>query len=142
MEKMERAEGRHFKMKVLSKKTESGKILPGRIVTDAVGKNGPSISGKMTVGFADYRAEAGPMEPHNHAEECVYIILSEKGFLKYGNASDQLDKSIPLEAGMLLHIPPLEWHAFEYEEGGCVEILFIYGQVDNIRPEETQVAEQ
>ena len=26
-----------------------------------------------------------------------------------------------------LHIPEGEWHVFEYEEGGSLEILFIYG---------------
>ena len=43
---------------------------------------------------------------------------------------------ITLEAGMTLHFPPLEWHVFEFKPGGHVDIIFFYGQVDQIRPEE------
>ena len=32
-----------------------------------------------------------------------------------------------LEKDMTLHFAPGEWHVFEYEEGGSLEILFIYG---------------
>ncbi len=39
---------------------------------------------------------------------------------------------------MILHIPENEWHAFHYDEGGCVEIVFIYGQGDNCRPEDNE----
>jgi hypothetical protein len=37
---------------------------------------------------------------------------------------------------MILHIPPLEWHVFEYDKGGYLDLVFIYGQVDQIRPED------
>jgi hypothetical protein len=40
---------------------------------------------------------------------------------------------------MILHNPPLEWHVFGYAEGGYADVLFVYGQVDDIRPEETAV---
>ncbi len=110
--------------------------LPGRIIQKAVGKGAASPSQKMTVGFARYSAESGPMEPHHHAEETVYIIDARDGWLRYGPAKDRLDKKVTLEAGMVLHAPELEWHVFEYAEGGFVDIVFIYGQVENIRPEE------
>ena len=123
-------------MKLLQKKDLKSEILPGRIITKAVGRESPAGSGRMTVGFADYCEEAGPMEPHNHAEETVFVIKSEKGYFRYGEARDHLSGRIPLEDGMLIHFAPLEWHVFEYDTGGRVEIIFIYGQVDNIRPEE------
>ena len=125
-------------MTILKKEEQVREILPGRIITKAVGKDGPSKSTRMTVGYADYCAEAGPMEPHNHAEETVYVIHAEKGYLRYGSAKDVLSERISLKAGMLIHFSPLEWHVFEYDEGGRIEIIFIYGQVDNIRPEEIQ----
>lgn len=111
-------------------------ILPGRIIENAVGAAGPIESGRMTVGFATYSAEAGPMQPHHHAEETIYVIASNKGWVRYGGTPDNLAHKMPLEAGMILHFAPLEWHVFEYDEGGSIEIIFIYGQVDNIRPEE------
>ena len=38
-----------------------------------------------------------------------------------------------------LHFPELEWHVFEWDEGGYVDALFIYGQVDNIRPDQIKL---
>ena len=54
-------------------------VLPGRIIANAVGKDAAIESEKMTVGFGRYCAEAGPMAPHNHAEETVYIIDAKRG---------------------------------------------------------------
>jgi mannose-6-phosphate isomerase-like protein (cupin superfamily) len=110
--------------------------LPGRIIQKAVGKDGESTSKKMTVGFANYSAASGPMEPHNHAEETVYIIDAHSGRIRFGSKKDQLGDPITLKPGMILHIPELEWHVFEYNKGGYVDIIFIYGQAVNIRPEE------
>jgi mannose-6-phosphate isomerase-like protein (cupin superfamily) len=114
--------------------------LPGRVIQTAVGKGATSPSGKMTVGFARYSAESGPMEPHHHAEEVVYVADARDGWVRYGPGPDQLGEPVRLEPGMVLHIPPLEWHVFGYEAGGFVDILFIYGQVDRIRPEEMERA--
>lgn len=126
-------------MRIIRKHEEKSEVLPGRIITKAVGKGNPSESARMTVGYADYCVEAGPMSPHNHAEEVVFIIKSDKGYVRFGAEEDKLGERIPLEAGMLLHFPPLEWHVFEYDQGGRVEIIFIYGQVDHIRPEEVNL---
>ena len=35
-----------------------------------------------------------------------------------------------------MHCKEWEWHVFGYEEGGYLDALCIYGQVDNIRPED------
>ena len=123
-------------MKILEKENLSEENLPGRTIRKAVGKEGPSVSSKMTVGFARYSAVNGRMQPHQHAEEVCYILDAENGRVRYGPSPDQLSNTVNLSPGMILHVPPMEWHVFEYEEGGFVEILFIYGQVDNIRPEE------
>jgi hypothetical protein len=110
--------------------------LPGRVIQNAVGKDGLSTSTRVTVGFARYSAESGAMEPHNHAEEVVYILDAKNGWVRYGPERDKLGERVTLERGMVLHSPPLEWHVFGYDEGGHVDIVFIYGQVDNIRPED------
>ena len=49
---------------------------------------------------------------------------------------ENLTDRVPLERGMVLHIPEMEWHAFRCGPDGFVDIIFIYGQADNIRPEE------
>lgn len=113
-----------------------GKALPGRIIYKATGKDGPILSSGMTVAFGTYSGEYGPMSPHRHAEECVYIIRSENGRVRYGGEPDALEHSLDLTDGMLLHFPENEWHVFEFDEGGRIDAMFIYGQVDNIRPEE------
>ena len=111
-------------------------FLPGRAIQKAVGKDAPSASEKMTMGFARYSDDSGPMEPHHHAEEIVYILNTKEGWVRNGAAFDQLGAPITLEAGMTLHFPQLEWHVFEFKPGGFVDIIFFYGQVNQIRPEE------
>lgn len=125
-------------MQIITRSQVEAIRLPGRKVQTVVGKDAFSKSGRMTMGFATYSEESGPMEPHNHAEEICYILSSQSGFLRKGPEKDRLDEKIPLEPGMTLHIPPLEWHVFEFEPGGHVDIIFFYGQVENIRPEEVK----
>ena len=110
--------------------------LPGRVIQKAIGKDSSSESRKMTVGFAHYSAESGAMEPHHHAEESLYVVDVKDGWVRFGPEKDRLGDPVPLEAGMVLHCPELEWHVFEFDEGGYVDLVFIYGQVDQIRPEE------
>jgi len=111
--------------------------LPGRVVQKAVGKDAASLSKRMTMGFARYSEESGPMEPHRHAEEIVYILSARNSWVRHGRRADRLGPAIPLEAGMILHFSELEWHVFELGEGGQVDLIFFYGRVDNIRPEES-----
>ena len=110
--------------------------LPGRIIQKIVGKDSAIDSQKMTVGYAHYSAESGPMEPHNHAEETVVVIGAKDGFVRRGPSKDNLNEKFALKAGTVMYFDELEWHVFEYADGGFVDIIFIYGQVDNIRPEE------
>jgi hypothetical protein len=109
--------------------------LVGRVVQQAVGKDAPLASSAMTVGFAHYAAASGPMEPHNHAEETIYVIEAREASVRWGDAPDNLTHEIQLEPGLILHIPAWEWHVFGYRKGGFADCLFVYGQVDNIRPD-------
>lgn len=123
-------------MESIQTKTLPPHPLPGRVIYRAVGKDSPISSGEMSVSFGTYSEAYGPMAPHRHAEESVYIIRSVKGRVRYGGEPDALEHTLPLEDGMLLHFPESEWHVFEYEPGGHIDAMFIYGTVDNIRPEE------
>lgn len=125
-------------MELLRRSELKKQHLPGRIIENAVGKGEayPVESGKMTICFAHYSQESGPMEPHNHAEETVVVLAGEKCFVKFGPARDRLNEKRMLIPGDVMHFPELQWHVFGYEEGGFLDALCIYGQVDNIRPED------
>lgn len=110
--------------------------LPGRIIQNAVGKEDQINSKKMTVCFAHYSDESGPMEPHNHAEETVIVLSSDRAFVKYGSDCKSLENTQYLEVGDVMHFAELEWHVFRHESGGHLDAICIYGQVDNIRPED------
>lgn len=124
-------------MKLIKRDDMPKQMLPGRALQKAVGKESLVSSAKMTVGFATYSPESGPMpEPHHHAEETVYIASAKDGWVRFGPEKDQMSEPVTVETGQILHFPELEWHIFEFKEGGHVDAMFIYGQVDNIRPEE------
>ncbi len=115
--------------------------LPGRDIQRIIGKDAFIASGRMTVGTARYSDDAGPMAPHQHAEECIVVLDARAARVRYGPAPDDLPTVIPLEAGVVLHIPELEWHVFEWDAGGHADCIVIYGQVDNIRPEDIQASQ-
>ncbi len=110
--------------------------LPGRDVQRIIGKEAALASARMTVGTARYSDDSGPMAPHQHAEECIVVLAARGARVRYGLAPDDLPTVISLEAGLVLHIPELEWHVFEWDAGGHADCIVIYGQVDNIRPED------
>lgn len=125
-------------MELLHRKDLIKNHLKGRVIENTVGKGDayPVTSTKMTICFAHYSEESGQMEPHNHAEETVVVLAGEKCYVKYGDAKDNLTEKRQLMPGDVMHFPELEWHVFGYEEGGFLDALCIYGQVDNIRPED------
>jgi len=104
--------------------------LPGRALQMIVGqKDAASASDLMTMGFAYYAADYGPMSPHRHAEEIVFVLESDRGYVRYGGfgaEANELGERVPLEPNMILHFPANEWHAFEYEEGGHITIAYFY----------------
>jgi hypothetical protein len=110
--------------------------LPGRDVQRIVGKGAAIASGRMTVGTAHYSEAAGPMEPHHHAEETIVVLAADRARVRWGPAPDDLPESLDLEPGLVLHFPEWEWHVFEWEPGGSGDVVVIYGQVDDIRPED------
>lgn len=111
--------------------------LPGRVVQNAVGRDSAVASEKMTVSFCHYSAESGPMEPHHHAEESVVVLACRDAYVRWGGGPEDLPHQAELRQGDLMRFPALEWHVFGYREGGFLDALCVYGQVTNIRPEES-----
>lgn len=114
--------------------------LVGRILQRVIGKGAASESGKMTIAYCRYSAESGRMEPHRHAEETVVITECENGWVRRGPSAENLPEKVMLSKGTVLHFEEMEWHVFEHGDGGFIEALCIYGQVDNIRPEDILAA--
>ena len=110
--------------------------LPGRDIQRIVGKDAALASGRMTVGSAHYSDASGPMAPHQHAEETIFVLAAHDSWTRYGESPDDLPNRVELEPGLTLHIPELEWHVFEWAPDGYADVVVIYGQVDNIRPED------
>ena len=123
-------------MRVVEREDIKKDMLLGRIIVKAVGKDSAIVSQKMTVCYATYSAVSGPMEPHNHAEETVVILDCKNGWVRRGPSKDNLNEKYMLQKGTVMYFDELEWHVFEYGEDGYIDALCIYGQVDNIRPEE------
>lgn len=117
-------------MVIIHREDVPEKMLPGRFMQKVVGHVNDgyhSDSEILNIGYCRYCKEAGPMEPHMHAEETVQILASDRAWVRFGPEKDNLPNKIMLYKDMTLHIPAKEWHVFEYEEGGSLEILFIYG---------------
>jgi hypothetical protein len=112
--------------------------LVGRVLQRVVGKDSFEASRKMTVGYTLYSMKSGAMEPHRHAEEVIYVLDARDAWLRFGPDKDKLGAPVPFIPGSLVHFDEMEWHVFEYGENGYVDLIFIYGQVDNIRPEDNQ----
>ncbi len=102
--------------------------LPGRLIQRAVGPDSFSPSSDLTIGFAHYSVESGPMELHKHTEEVIYVIDCHDGWVEYGPEKNTLPSRLNLAPGVILHIPENEWHAIRYAEGGFVDILFSYAK--------------
>ena len=109
-------------------------MLPGRTLRDAVGKNGPIVTTGLRVCVCVYSEEAGPMEPHRHIEEACYVTRSDRAWVRYGSTKDCLDGKELLTPGMLIHFPDWEWHVFEYEKGGMLELVCFYGSTEDRTP--------
>lgn len=117
-------------MKLVDRKDISKKPLPGRVLQLVTGKEGAvSFSEMITNGFAHYSVESGPMAPHRHAEEIVYILDAKDAYTRYGGFGDdpnELGDPVELKPGMTLHFPENEWHVFGFAEGGHLDIIFFY----------------
>ena len=125
-------------MKMIARTQVPVTALLGRDLNKAVGKDGFDASRKMTVGWARYSKKSGVMEPHQHAEELLYILDAKDAWIRFGRAKDELGERVPFIPGTMIHFPEMEWHVFEYTEDGYADLIFFYGQVDNIRPEDSK----
>jgi hypothetical protein len=125
-------------MRSINRSDVSSDPLEGRTVQRIIGRAASLSSEEMTLGTARYADEFGSMEPHQHAEESVVVLSADRAWVRWGPARDDLPNRIDLAPGLFINTPAWEWHVFEWKPGGHAEILAVYGQVDNIRPEDME----
>ena len=77
-------------MKVIDRDELPQVALAGRVIQKAIGKDSFDPSEKMTIGFGRYANEYGPMEPHRHAEETLYVMNAKNGWIRCGFSKDKL----------------------------------------------------
>jgi mannose-6-phosphate isomerase-like protein (cupin superfamily) len=111
-------------MKVFRRDETPSAAHPGRYIWNAVSADGFSTSQKVKSGIARYAAEYGALEPHVHGEEVCYVISADRGRVRFGESREKMDQVLSLETGMLIHAPAGEWHVFEYDQGGHIEIVY------------------
>lgn len=121
-------------MECLKQSELKSNMLPGRIVQEAVGKNGPAFTAAMRVCICEYCARAGKMQPHRHIEESVFVTECDRAWVRYGSTEACADGKVMLEEGMVMHFPDWEWHVFEYEEGGMLKLVCFYASTEDRTP--------
>jgi hypothetical protein len=111
--------------------------LSGRAICKSIGSDGAAIESKsMSFGRSMFSLAYGAMQPHNHAEEIIYVLATKAGRVRFGATKDCSEGNVVLQPGMVLHFAPMEWHVFEFDEpDGYSDVLFFYAQTDNLRPE-------
>ena len=116
-------------MKIIKQGEAPTQKLPGRYATRVVGKTDDYYYHSDTLHFGHclYNESVGPMEPHAHAEECMYILGCKDACIYSGPAKDDMPDCAELAPGMVISMPGGEWHVFRYGAGGFVEILYCYG---------------
>ena len=121
-------------MKIINKGEAPTQKLQGRYATRIVGKTDDYYYHSDTLHFGHclFRGDTGPMTPHAHAEECMYILDCKDAWILSGPSQDDMPDRAELEPGMVISMPAAEWHVFRYKEGGFVEILYCYGDTTEL----------
>ncbi len=112
------------------------KLIPANIVTEKDGI--PVIYSELKRGFGVrvihpqnpkapsknlsmslvYIAPGGVLQPHQHENEEIYVILEGKGIGRFG-----LAKPIDIKKGMFLHLPPGAEHGIENNSDEMMLVL-------------------
>ena len=83
-------------------------------------------SENMDVGFARFDKNLGEMEPHVHSEECMYVIDCVHAYARFGESKEKLGERVAIVPGMIMRAAAGEWHAFEFENGGFMDIVWFF----------------
>jgi hypothetical protein len=117
------------------------KEMLGRAASTAIGfKEAKYHSEKMTYGYGRFDQKYGIAQPHNHAEELVYIVDCKNATIRYGETEQTLCEPVKLTPGDTVWFKENEWHVFGYEDEskfGFIDLLFFYPSAKNIRPEDS-----
>ena len=118
-------------MQIINRKDIPGKVFPGRTRWPAFGSEEAAFQiDDASVGFARFSLEAGPMEPHKHENEILYVLDCKDAFMLYGDTKDVQSKQ-PLQVGDIFRMKEGEWHCFSFEnQEGYLEMITFYATAD------------
>lgn len=101
---------------------------PGRLIERIFGKLSASEVENANMGFAHFsEAEHGPMCPHYHEDEIIYVLEAKDAYTLYGQSKDALDGRMELNSGDVLRYHAGERHIFKFTKpDGYLDILFFF----------------
>jgi mannose-6-phosphate isomerase-like protein (cupin superfamily) len=122
-------------MKMIEKEQAVIKHCKARTIYGMIEDGGVIKSDQMTMGIARFDKNLGPMNPHAHAEEGMYVIDCANAYIRCGSSADTLGERELIKPGMIIFVPEGQWHVFEFEDGGFLDTVFCLpvGSID--RPE-------
>lgn len=118
---------------------DSSKVEPtklnGRHIRKIIEKGGVVESQYMSLGMAEFSTDIGPMTPHRHDEEGIYVLEAENCYTRCGDCVENFFEPKKIEPGMFLLYGKDEWHVFEFQGKGYLKIIFFFATGDLKRPE-------
>lgn len=104
----------------------------GRTVYAVFEEAGKLCSENLVMGFARFDSA---MDPHQHVEECMYVVDCYQAYARCGESKDTLGERHAIQPGMFMWADQDEWHVFEFEDGGFMDIIFCLPRQSFVRPE-------
>lgn len=111
-------------MNMITKEQSLVKHFNARTIYAVIEENGVFQSPGLTMGFARFGKEQGVMTPHIHVEEGMYVIDCANAYARWGDTEQTLGERHPVRPGMIMWAAEGEWHVFEFDDGGFLDIVF------------------
>ncbi len=122
-------------MKQVTKEEAKVKHCRARTIYAVAEEDGVFKSDHMMMGFARFDKTLGDMIPHSHPEEGMYVIDCARAYVRYGASRETLGERHSIAPGMIMWAAEGEWHAFEFDDGGFMDIVFCLPVGSIVRPE-------
>lgn len=111
-------------MKCVRREDLTPLTLQARQIWRVYGENA-AVDDRLSYGFAHFAPEYGPMKPHKHEREWIYVLDAHQATARYGTDFGSMNSSSHLKAGDFLRFEDQECHVFEFgSNAGYLDILW------------------